>query len=129
MTEMDQLVDVQPGRRAVAVRHVPHSLDVFATHFPRFPVLPGVLILDDLTVVARLALGPDSATWVLAATHRARFRRFVSPGDVVEFTAELLERTEAQAIFRGSVRVDGRVVTTVAQLVLDRITTPAGSSR
>ena len=53
-TRLDKLVEHEPGRRAVGVRHVPNTLDVFDTHFPRFPVLPGVLIIDDLTDTTRI---------------------------------------------------------------------------
>jgi len=129
MTSLDELHEVRTGHRAVAVRHVPNTLDVFVSHFPRFPVLPGVLILDDLVAVARLAVsGPDqpgtppgsTPPWLLASIHRVRFRHFVQPGDSLEVTAEVLDHDPGSTVVRGVVRVDGRPVTTVGSLVLHR---------
>ena len=119
-TRLDKLVEHEPGRRAVGVRHVPNTLDVFDTHFPRFPVLPGVLIIDDLTELARTVVAQDD-DWVLGGVRRARFRHFVAPGDVLELSAELISRDDTRAVFRAGARVDGRPVTTVGQLVLERV--------
>lgn len=149
MTSLDEVREVQGGRSAVAVRHVPQTLDVFATHFPRFPVLPGVLVLDDLVEVARLAAGgehavggaagdgghdgppTDAAPWVLASVHKVRFRHFVQPGDSLEMTADVLDHDKHRdhdedggrgaVSVRGVARVDGRPVATVGRLVLRRV--------
>ncbi len=53
---LDRVVGVEPGRRAEAIRNVPSTLDLFDSHFPRFPVLPGVLILGTLGALAELLL-------------------------------------------------------------------------
>jgi 3-hydroxyacyl-[acyl-carrier-protein] dehydratase len=142
MSALDVVLEHRPGQRALAVRHVPQTLDVFRTHFPRFPVLPGVLILDDLTAVARLALadqadgadrvdggdradGADGAggrvRWELASARRVRWRRFVEPGDSMEITVDVLRQDAATAHCRGVVTVDGTRVTTVQELILRRI--------
>ena len=120
MTSLDELHEVSPGHRAVAVRHVPTTLDVFATHFPRFPVLPGVLILDDLVSVARLALSGADGPWVLASVRRVRFRHFVQPGDSLEITAEVVDEDAGRGTVRGAVLVEGRRVATVGAMELRR---------
>lgn len=123
MTPLDRVVTVEAGRRAVAVRHVPQTLEVFATHFPRFPVLPGVLILDDAAAVARLALAEPAspARWRLAAARRVRYRHFVEPGDAMEIDVQVVDRDARTAACRATVRVDGRPVTTVGELRLERL--------
>lgn len=117
----DQLVEVVPGQRAVVVRHVPFTLDVFTTHFPLFPVLPGVLLLDDLVQAARVVLhsvGDDGAVWRFGGLRRIRFRRYIGPGDVVEIGVQITDRTPGRAICTAVVRVDGVRVATVHELVL-----------
>lgn len=121
MTELDEITEVLPGLRAVATRNVPHTLGVFDTHFPRFPVLPGVLILDALAQTAALALpGGGGAGWTPAEARRLRFRHYVNPGDRLELIVDVEETDGRTAHCRGTARVDGRTVTTVRELRLVR---------
>jgi 3-hydroxyacyl-[acyl-carrier-protein] dehydratase len=125
MTDLDEIIEVVPGRTVTAIRHVPQTLEVFATHFPLFPVLPGVLILDDLVQVARLALQgvarighPPVDRWELARAGRIRYRHFVQPGDSMEITVRVTGVVDGSATCQGTVRVDGRPVTIANELVL-----------
>jgi 3-hydroxyacyl-[acyl-carrier-protein] dehydratase len=122
MTAFDEVLDVVPGKRAVAVRNVPGTLHVFATHFPRFPVLPGVLILDDIVRAARLAAPkvPRGSRWVLAEARRVRYRHFAEPGDRLEISVTVIETTESSVTFKAAVGVDGRDITTIRQLRLEK---------
>ncbi|WP_158884500.1 3-hydroxyacyl-ACP dehydratase FabZ family protein [Amycolatopsis anabasis] len=124
MTGFDQVLSVRAGVRAEAIRNIPSTLDIFATHFPRFPVLPGVLILDELAAVARLALGdPGDGCWLLAEAHRVRYRRYVEPGDQLVLAAQVVEARACDAVCQGVARVDGRTVATVRELRMTRIAT------
>jgi 3-hydroxyacyl-[acyl-carrier-protein] dehydratase len=122
MTALDSIIEIVPGERATAIRHVPQTLDVFTTHFPLFPVLPGVLILDDLVEVAGLALagspGGSRIRWELAGVRRIRFRHFVEPGDSMEISVQLTRLVDGVAECRGLVQVDGRSVTIATELFL-----------
>jgi 3-hydroxyacyl-[acyl-carrier-protein] dehydratase len=122
MTAFDEVLDMVPGERAVAVRNVPGTLQVFATHFPRFPVLPGVLILDDIVRAARLAAPavPQGSRWVLAEARRVRYRHFAQPVARLEISVTVTEATESSVTFRATVGVDGRDITTVRQLRLHK---------
>ncbi|MGO4417433.1 3-hydroxyacyl-ACP dehydratase FabZ family protein [Streptomyces sp. MCAF7] len=123
MTALDEIVEVFPGLRATAFTNVPHALPVLDTHFPRFPVLPGVLILDTLAQVAAVALGAvgeGQERWGLAEARRIRFRHYVTPGDRMETTVDIAEVTGDTALCTGTVRVDGRSVTTVRVLRMAR---------
>lgn len=122
MTAFDEVLDVVPGKRAVAVRNVPGTLHVFATHFPRFPVLPGVLILDDVVRAARLAAPelPRGSRWVLSEARRVRYRHFAEPGDRMEISVEVTEATDSSVTFKAAVGVDGRDITTIRQLRLEK---------
>lgn len=115
MTSMDRIVSVEPGMRAHAVRHLPSTLDAFATHFPRFPVQPGVLLLDDMVEVARLAIGRD---WVLVSANRVRYRGFARPGDEVDIEVDVIMTDNDTAYCRAVARVVDEQVATARELVL-----------
>lgn len=111
-TTLDRIVSVDPGKRATALRNVPNTLDIFDSHFPRFTVLPGVLILGSLgTLAAHLLEEETGRAWELRAAERVGFRHFVQPGDQLEITVELKERSDDAALLTGQVAVDGKVVT------------------
>lgn len=107
-------VTVESDDRAVGIRHATTTWDVFATHFPRKPVVPGVVIIGCLERLAQALLErrTGSADWRLAGIGRARFRHFVQPGDVMELVLEVAEVTDEAAVLKATVNVDGTAVTT-----------------
>jgi 3-hydroxyacyl-[acyl-carrier-protein] dehydratase len=110
-TTLDKIVRVTDDE-AEAVRNVPNTLAIFDSHFPRFPVLPGVLILGSLgTLCQELLQRRTGQSWRLAGAERVGFRHFVQPGDQVVFTVALKELTESEATFSGEAAVEGKVVT------------------
>lgn len=98
-----------------ALRNVPNTLAVLETHFPRFPVLPGVLILESLVELASRVAGPG---WRLSGAEQLRFRRYVRPGDQMELAVRVRERTEAAVSLSGEVAVDGQIVMTARRIDL-----------
>jgi len=119
-TTLDRIVAIEPGQRGQAMRNVPNTLAIFDSHFPRFHVLPGVLILGSLGALAAHVLEQETgAAWRLAAAGQVGFRHFVQPGDQLELTVELKERADAEAVFSGEVKVDGKLVTRARTLRLE----------
>src|SRR5215207_10554794 len=116
--DFDRLLEIEPGKTARAVRNVPNTLAIFDSHFPRFPTMPGVLILGTLgSLAARLLEEEDPARpWRLAGAGNVGFRHFVQPGDQMELTVTLKQREDREALLSGEVRVDGRVVTRARRL-------------
>ena len=110
-TTLDRIVSVEAGS-ATAVRNVPNTLAIFDSHVPRFPVLPGVLILGSLGSLCEALLERRTGrAWRLAGAERVGFRHFVQPGDQLVFTIKLTELADAQATLSGEVAVEGKVVT------------------
>src|ERR1700733_755496 len=98
-TTLDRIVSVEPGKSATAIRNVPNTLAIFDTHFPRFPVLPGVLILGSMGELgAELLASEQPGRWRLASAERVAFRHFVGPGDQLELTVELKSKQVGEAI-------------------------------
>jgi 3-hydroxyacyl-[acyl-carrier-protein] dehydratase len=115
-TTLDRVVRAGDGE-AEAIRNVPNTLAIFDSHFPRFPVLPGVLILGSLgTLCAELLEQETGRRWRLAGADRVGFRHFVQPGDQMVLTVKLRDLGETEATLSGEVAVAGRVVTRARKL-------------
>lgn len=113
----DRVEELEPGRRAIAVRNVPQTLPVFDHHFPRFPILPGVLLLESMAALAKAAAGGER-TWRLKSVRGVRFKHFVGPGDQVRITAEVTGGSQQTTEVRATARVGDRVVATARTLTL-----------
>jgi 3-hydroxyacyl-[acyl-carrier-protein] dehydratase len=108
---LDRIVRIGDGE-AVALRNVPNTLAIFDSHFPRFNVLPGVLILGSLgTLCAELLEQQTGRRWRLVGAERVAFRHFVQPGDQIVLTVKLKDLDGGEATLSGEVSVDGKVVT------------------
>lgn len=126
LAQLDRVLELEPHRSIVAVRNVPATLDVFDHHFPRFPVLPGVIILDCLYLAADLLLRETTGrAWRPAGADRIRYRHFVQPGDQVELRFELAEPPGRFAGGKATASVDGKAVTTIRRLELAPVTAGA----
>jgi 3-hydroxyacyl-[acyl-carrier-protein] dehydratase len=108
---LDRILSVEPGERARAMRNVPNTLAIFDSHFPRFPVLPGVLILGSFGELASVLLQEQTGRRRLAGAEQIRYRHFVQPGDQLELTVEVKSVSGDEATLSGDARVDGKVVT------------------
>jgi 3-hydroxyacyl-[acyl-carrier-protein] dehydratase len=117
---LDRLLEIEHRVRGVAVRNVPSTLPILDSHFPRFPVLPGVLLLESMVAVARLVAGGDG--WRLRSAHAVRFRHFVRPGDQVVISASVTDAAAHVIELTATANVDDTVVATARRLVLERDT-------
>jgi 3-hydroxyacyl-[acyl-carrier-protein] dehydratase len=114
---LDRVVTIEPCARAVALRNVTHTLAIFDSHFPRRPVLPGVLVLASMRELARIVLESGTGPrWRLAAAERVQYRRFVQPGDQMEIDVEVRQLGDRTALLGATARVDGKVVTSARSL-------------
>lgn len=110
-TTLDRVLSAESGK-ATAIRNVPNTLAIFDSHFPRFMVLPGVLILGSLGELAAHLLEVETGRpWVMRGAERVGFRHFVQPGDQLELTVEIKKRSDDAAVLSGQAAVDGKVVT------------------
>lgn len=110
---IDEVVELEPGRRAVARKTVRAEEWYLAGHFPDRPIMPGVLIVEGLAqtgAVVVLSLEENRGKMALfAGIDDVRFKRIVEPGDVLEYVCEV--ETVRGPIGRGKVTatVDGKV--------------------
>lgn len=119
----DAIVGLSPREQAVAHKSVVMADPVFATHFPRFPVMPGVLLMQSVLELGRelLAAGaPAGGRWRETGMSGVRFQRYVRPGDEVEFSVRVVELTEGQAELTGGARVGGTDVFSLRRVTFAR---------
>jgi 3-hydroxyacyl-[acyl-carrier-protein] dehydratase len=114
---LDRIESLEPGLRAVGLRAVALSDDVFTDHFPGNPVLPGVYVLEGLAQTAGVLLwesGARSRIAVMVSVDRARFTTYARPGEVVRFAVEIDSHDERAARVRGVATVGERQVAVAA---------------
>lgn len=122
-TLLDRVLAVEPGKSITAIKTVSLAEEYLADHFPRFPVLPGVLMLEAMTQAAAwtIRLGEDFAhsMVVLRTARNVKYGDFVQPGRVLTVTAEVTNQDEKTTTVKASGTVGERTSLT-ARLVLER---------
>ena len=116
---IDRITRWDVGSAAEALKNVALSEDFFDDHFPRHPVMPGVLILEGLAQLSGLLLEESlrvrdgqSRKALLTVIERTRFRRMVHPGDTLLYRAELAGLTEVGGKVRAVASCGGETVAT-----------------
>jgi 3-hydroxyacyl-[acyl-carrier-protein] dehydratase len=136
---IDRVLELEPGKRIVAIKNVTINEPFFQGHFPGQPIMPGVLLIEAMAqawgVLAIRTTGQKvkSADVLFIGIDKARFRRPVLPGDQVRFELESIGLKRLIWKFRGKAFVDGNLVAeaelmaTMAATHMDRETpAPAG---
>ena len=118
---IDRIVEVRPGQGLRAVKNLTLGEEYLADHFPTFPVMPGVLMLQTLVEAGSwlLRLGEDfrHSVIVLREVKNIKYGTFMEPGKCLDVSVELLERGETLAVFRGKGETEGQQ-TVSARVVL-----------
>ncbi len=113
---------VVPGRPATATLHVPETAPFFRDHFPRRPVFPATLLLNQmigLAMKAARAAGFESPL-VPARMTNAKVRSFTPPGQVLELAAELAAQSGGGIVVSLNARAEGRMVATARVELAER---------
>jgi 3-hydroxyacyl-[acyl-carrier-protein] dehydratase len=117
---VDRIEELEP-ERIVGIKNVTINEPFFIGHFPDFPVMPGVLIVEAMAQVAGvlvLSQIPDrkNKLVLLATIEEAKFRRPVRPGDQLRIEMKMGKRKATIAKMSGTASVDGVVVAEATML-------------
>jgi 3-hydroxyacyl-[acyl-carrier-protein] dehydratase len=110
---VDRILEIVPGRSIRAVKQLTLGEEYLADHFPTFPVMPGVLMLQTLVESGAwfLRLRDDfkHSVIVLREARNVKYGSFMEPGRRMVLTTDLLEETDELATFKGKGEVEGNL--------------------
>ncbi|MBV9744221.1 MAG: 3-hydroxyacyl-ACP dehydratase FabZ [Acidobacteriia bacterium] len=111
---VDRILELD-AQRIVGIKNVTVNEPFFIGHFPDFPVMPGVLIVEAMAQVAGVLVlknieDRDQKLVLLAAIENARFRKPVLPGDTLRVEMTVVKRRTNVAKMAGRATVDGQLV-------------------
>jgi beta-hydroxyacyl-ACP dehydratase FabZ len=112
---VDRVLELEEGRRIVALKNVTFNEPFFQGHFPGNPIMPGVLVVEAMAQAGAILLlhaRPESRGKVVyfAGIDKAKFRRPVVPGDSVRLQVEVLKLRSRTCLMRGEAYVEERLV-------------------
>lgn len=118
--QLDQITLLEPGQRIEALKSVTGDEDYLRDHFPRFAVMPGVLMLEALyqasALLVRASLDHEPGLVVLRSAKNIKFADFVQPGETLKISAEIVKPGDEEYLVKAtgrkeeSVAVSGRLV-------------------
>ena len=124
---VDRVLECEPGSRLVGIKNVTAGEPFFQGHFPEFPVMPGVLVIESLAqagTVMMLRDAPDRGIPFLAGLDKVRFRRPVVPGDQLRLELEVLQKRPGSCRLAGKAFVGEELA---AQAEIFAVLKPAAS--
>jgi 3-hydroxyacyl-[acyl-carrier-protein] dehydratase len=112
---IDRVVEIEPKQRIVAIKNVTFNEPHFQGHFPDYPIMPGVLMVEAIAQAGGALLLteiPDRANKLMVFTgiDSAKFRRPVVPGDQVRIEVKVLNWRSTAVRMQGTATVEGKVV-------------------
>lgn len=110
---IEKLTDIVPHESATGIKAVSFNEPHFAGHFPGHPVMPGVLIVEGMAqtagalVMYSMGMSAENRRVYFMTIEKARFRRMVRPGDLLEMKVKAIRRRGPVWRFEGEAYVDG----------------------
>jgi 3-hydroxyacyl-[acyl-carrier-protein] dehydratase len=112
---VDRVLESERKKRIVAIKNVTINEPFFQGHFPGFPIMPGVLIIEAIAQTGGVLIltelpDPDNTLMVFTGIENAKFRRPVVPGDQVRIEVTAVNWRSRAVKMLGVATVDGKVV-------------------
>jgi 3-hydroxyacyl-[acyl-carrier-protein] dehydratase len=111
---IDRIIELEPRVRITAVKTLTMTEEYLADHFPHFPVMPGVLMLEALTEASawlvRLSEDFAHSIVVLKQANNVKYGQFVEPGQTLTVTAEVLKFDKGEVKLKAYGTVGGRII-------------------
>lgn len=111
---VDRILESEVGKKAVGIKNVTANESFFMGHFPNYPVMPGVLIVEALAQVSAVVMltkeGNEGRLGLLAGIDKCRFKRQVKPGDQLRLEVEITRLKGPIGKGKGIASVEGELV-------------------
>jgi 3-hydroxyacyl-[acyl-carrier-protein] dehydratase len=110
---IDRILDLDTvGKKITVEAHVPSQSTIFEGHFPGYPIMPGVLLIESMAQTSGwllVALMKFERMPFLAAVKEAKMRGFVAPGETLTIDASLVHEGSGYAITEARIKVGGKL--------------------
>ncbi len=111
---IDRVVEIERKKRIVAIKNVTVNEPVFTGHFPGYPIMPGVMIVEAIAQAGGALLlteipDRDNKLMVFTGIERAKFRKPVVPGDQLRIEVEVIVWRNTAVKMEGHAYVDGKL--------------------
>ena len=124
---IDRVIEIEPRQRIVAIKNVSVNEPHFVGHFPDYPIMPGVLMIEAIAQAGGALLltempDRDDKLMVFTGIEAAKFRRQVTPGDQLRIEVTVMNWRTTAVKMRGVATVEGKVAceATVTCVLTDR---------
>ena len=122
---IDRIDELEPGVRIVAVKALSLAEEYLADHFPGFPVMPGVLMLEAMSEAGAWLIRASEdfahSIVVLKEARAVKYGQFVEPGQTLQVVAEMVGQTERETTLKTRGTVDGRDGSDALQRFIGRL--------
>ena len=122
-TLIDHIVELEPGKKIVAVKNLSMAEEYLADHFPGFPVMPGVLMLEAMTQAGAWLIRASedfaNSMVVLKQVANVKYGQFVEPGQTLTVAAEIIRQTQRETKLKARGTVQDRL-TVAGRLTIER---------
>ncbi len=130
---VDRVLELEKGKRIVAIKNVSINEPFFTGHFPYLPVMPGVLQIEALAQAAGILsfqtmgrVSDERSVYYFVGVDSARFKRPVVPGDQLRLEVEILRISRSIWKYAGRTTVDGQLCAEAELMCTLRDIEPAG---
>jgi 3-hydroxyacyl-[acyl-carrier-protein] dehydratase len=111
---IDRVIEFESAKRIVAIKNVTINEPFFSGHFPGYPIMPGVLVVEAMAQAGCILLLSEVADRenklvVFTGIERAKFRRPITPGDQLRLEVDVLSFRPRAGRMEGKAIVDGKV--------------------
>jgi 3-hydroxyacyl-[acyl-carrier-protein] dehydratase len=112
---VDRIINIKADEHGIGIKNVTANEPHFQGHFPGNPVMPGVLVLEGMAqtggvMCIRAVVSPRPQLVYFLTIDKAKFRKPVVPGDVLEYHMTRIKRRRNMWWFRGEAKVSGEIV-------------------
>ena len=108
---LDRFIRIEPGRSAKAIKNLSLAEEYLADHFPTFPVLPGVLMLEAMTqtsaYLVRVTEDFAHSLIVLREAKNVSYSNFVTPGSTMDIETEMIHCSPQRSTFKAQCSMQG----------------------
>ena len=121
---VDRVIDFQPGESIETVKNLSLAEEYLQDHFPGFPVMPGVLMVESLVQTGAWLMRADHdfaySCVLLKEAKAVKFNSFVSPGHSLNVVCKVHKKSEAEYTFKAAGTLDGGDSAVSARVTLEQ---------